>query len=987
MTESKTAIVELKELSPGFGAEILGLELANGATTDQFRQIQEAVTKYGAVVIRATKLTDESHIALARMFGELDDVKPYITAGRKNRLTYDELFDVSNVEIDGTLLDPESPRGQANKGNSLFHVDSSFNPRRAGYSLLLAHELPPPGHGGATAFADTRSAFDDLDEKIKNELFKNDYVAAHSNLHSRKLAAPEYFAHIDPTNHPMGRHKLLQLHERSGRMNLYLAAHIHHIEGLEPAESKALFDTLFEHCTQSKYVIHVEWKNPGDLVIWDNTCVMHRAQGGSFVTKGGVGDANKPPCASCHRSGSNCVLAGSSRGGCFRSYNREKEKKHGRSSKGRGTDQTSEGINASTLEAQPDRYVQSNDEDDEIIVGNALPSELRNPSDALHILAQSDNGGSSSRVAYNNGTLASAPKSPDQTIPNLLESSLGVLEDYELIKRGLLHPNNITELLQRFLELYHTFCPITPAYMFDKSLIYTAKASDSFLLTVLLTIASRDSPSDFHIHRACWEHTQRLLLDVLLARPWTQTARTVEGLLLLSEWLPHIQSEQNSADGSISLLSDDRTAWSLIGLAVRHGYLLRLDQTSFRYSGPDEKKKEFERKRLIWTFVYLADRQISVRLGQSFWSRGPSLSAHFTAKDFSCLKSIPGGGDDDHASLLQATMELTQILYNAHGVLYSSRKRTLAMVSDGDYNIYLDDFQRAASVWHATWNRLPVRAKLKTTLLLMYEYLCLYVNAFSFQAVLTRNLANRRELKQEISRPFDCGIMSSPDGHYVFSATSAATNVLKLLNSFDSTNELHYLPARYLLYGVYAAVFLYKADCAGAIHSAEQRSQIKSLFSLFTMTLEEAAPTDMHIARRYSHHLKSLWQRKDEKAHQSHSAPKEGCQARITRSKVQNTSSPMEATSASPTEVENTRAFLNKPPFTEESRTIPGMWCPGEGDTTRSLMDDFLFEPFVSNFTDFELGDFGLDSEQVPMLGQDLQWTTSGAGDGSNQFW
>jgi alpha-ketoglutarate-dependent 2,4-dichlorophenoxyacetate dioxygenase len=67
------------------------------------------------VVIRSTNLADESHIAFARRFGELDDIKPYIAAGRKNRLKYDELFDVSNVESDGSLVDPDSPRGQANK--------------------------------------------------------------------------------------------------------------------------------------------------------------------------------------------------------------------------------------------------------------------------------------------------------------------------------------------------------------------------------------------------------------------------------------------------------------------------------------------------------------------------------------------------------------------------------------------------------------------------------------------------------------------------------------------------------------------------------------------------------------------------------------------------------------------------------------------------------------------------------------------------------
>ena len=164
-------------------------------------------------------------------------------------------------------------------------MDSSFNPRRAGYSLLLAHELPPRGMGGHTAFADTRAAFDDLSSVLKRKLLEEDYIAAHSLFHSRKLASPEFFASINPSEYPMGRHKLVQLHEPSNRMNLYIAAHVHHIEGLGQEQSQLLFSQLYKHATQDKYVVEVDWKSPGDLVIWDNTCTMHRAVGGAFLQK------------------------------------------------------------------------------------------------------------------------------------------------------------------------------------------------------------------------------------------------------------------------------------------------------------------------------------------------------------------------------------------------------------------------------------------------------------------------------------------------------------------------------------------------------------------------------------------------------------------------------------------------------------------------------------------------------------------------------
>lgn len=164
-------------------------------------------------------------------------------------------------------------------------MDSSFNPRRAGYSLLLAHEVPPLGTGGTTAFADTRAAFNDLPGNMKEDLLTNNYVACHSFLHSKKLAAPEYFANVDPTKYPMGKHRLVQIHEPSGRMNLYIAAHAHHIEGIDPEASKQLLNRLYDHAQQPKYVFEIEWENAGDMVMWDNTCVMHRAVGGSFEGK------------------------------------------------------------------------------------------------------------------------------------------------------------------------------------------------------------------------------------------------------------------------------------------------------------------------------------------------------------------------------------------------------------------------------------------------------------------------------------------------------------------------------------------------------------------------------------------------------------------------------------------------------------------------------------------------------------------------------
>lgn len=71
--------------------------------------------QYGFAVVRKTKLNDETHLELARKFGPLDDVTPYNKAGRIHRLKYNELFDVGNINPDGSIVDLNGARGQGNK--------------------------------------------------------------------------------------------------------------------------------------------------------------------------------------------------------------------------------------------------------------------------------------------------------------------------------------------------------------------------------------------------------------------------------------------------------------------------------------------------------------------------------------------------------------------------------------------------------------------------------------------------------------------------------------------------------------------------------------------------------------------------------------------------------------------------------------------------------------------------------------------------------
>jgi len=157
-----------------------------------------------------------------------------------------------------------------------------------------------------------------------------------------------------------------------------------------------------------------------------------------------------------------------------------------------------------------------------------------------------------------------------------------------------------------YLVHYHPFVPLAPKGILSSPHIDAIAAKESFVLTAILTIASKDDLSLDEIHKVCWEYMKKLLLDVLLGNPSTQQIGSVEGLLLLSEWVPDIQFDRSPRTGLPRRkigVSEDSTAWSLVGQAVRQAYLLKLDRTSFREELSGESKDEVDRKRLVWSCV------------------------------------------------------------------------------------------------------------------------------------------------------------------------------------------------------------------------------------------------------------------------------------------------------------------------------------------------------------------------------------------------
>jgi len=201
------------------------------------------------------------------------------------RLPDIEMFDVSNLDADGSLVTEENPvRLAMMKGNALWHSDVAFNSPRSEYSMLRAHKLPPKGSGGETDFVDARTAYDGLPEETKREI--DGLVANNSMWHNRKLGDPVFYADVNPRDYSFAKHKLVTNHHRTGRKYLYCTTYAHHIDGMSDEDSQALVKRLLAHASQDKYVKRIEWENDGDLIMWDNTAVLHRSvEGGSYLTK------------------------------------------------------------------------------------------------------------------------------------------------------------------------------------------------------------------------------------------------------------------------------------------------------------------------------------------------------------------------------------------------------------------------------------------------------------------------------------------------------------------------------------------------------------------------------------------------------------------------------------------------------------------------------------------------------------------------------
>jgi alpha-ketoglutarate-dependent 2,4-dichlorophenoxyacetate dioxygenase len=277
-------------LHPLFAAKIMGLDLSMPIDQGVAQAIERAMDEHAVCVLPDQRLDDERQIAFSQLYGPLE-VSPPVQgksgiAVLNARVKHREIFDVSNLDENGGILDDHDARSAYRLGNRLWHTDSSFRQRSAAWSMLHARVIPPAG--GDTEFADTRAAYDALPDAMKKKLAG--LIAEHSIWNSRAKLGGYTPTEEERKLRPPARHQVVRRHPGSGRNALYIASHASHIIGMPVEEGQALLRELIEFATQPRFVYRHKWRI-GDLVIWDNRCTMHRAM--PFEASGHVRDMRR----------------------------------------------------------------------------------------------------------------------------------------------------------------------------------------------------------------------------------------------------------------------------------------------------------------------------------------------------------------------------------------------------------------------------------------------------------------------------------------------------------------------------------------------------------------------------------------------------------------------------------------------------------------------------------------------------------------------
>lgn len=250
-------------LSPAGGVAITGADLSRPLSPVFRDDIMAAFLGHHVLVFRDQDLSQEAQLEFTLQFGEIEEhVGRHVAADR-----YGLVHTVSNIGEDGQ---PTTKLRQS--GNYHWHTDKSYHAVPSLMTLLHAKELPPDG--GDTQFANMAMAYDALSDDMKRRI--SGMRVVHSWAASRRRAGAPPPSETEMTERPPVDHPLVRTHPETGAKTLYIGNHASHVSGMPETEGDELLTQLLEHATQPQFVYTHHWR-AGDLVMWDNRCLLHRA--------------------------------------------------------------------------------------------------------------------------------------------------------------------------------------------------------------------------------------------------------------------------------------------------------------------------------------------------------------------------------------------------------------------------------------------------------------------------------------------------------------------------------------------------------------------------------------------------------------------------------------------------------------------------------------------------------------------------------------
>ena len=270
-------VVTVRPTGAALAADIEGVDLSQPLPPATVAAIKQAWAAHLVLRFRGQRLDDDQLMRFSALFGELD-LAPVIAAARVKIAGEDRYVDSAEegnryVSVISNIIENGVAIGALGAYEAIWHTDMSYNPEPPMGSALYALEVPAVG--GDTGFANMYLAYetlpDDLRRRVEGRLCRHD-----SSRNSAGELRRGYSEVSDPRQAPGADHPIIRTHPVTGRKALFLGRRRNaYIQGLDLADSEALLDALWEHASKPEFAWYQQWR-VGDLVMWDNRCVLHR---------------------------------------------------------------------------------------------------------------------------------------------------------------------------------------------------------------------------------------------------------------------------------------------------------------------------------------------------------------------------------------------------------------------------------------------------------------------------------------------------------------------------------------------------------------------------------------------------------------------------------------------------------------------------------------------------------------------------------------